>query len=442
MSEEIKNTENVNEEQSQSATAVAEQTSPSPTPSTYQSGGDSSANNNKKLIKCSVCGNDMAKNAKKCPNCGAKNKKPFYKRKLFWIIAVVVLCILINLLSGLKKPESVVQAEDLIDEIGKVSIDSEEAIIAAEQAVAALTGEEKERVGKLDKLEKAREKYDELALEQKVTELQDTINAIGTVTLESADKIKAARTAYDNSKDDVKNAISNYNVLTEAEKQYSALNVDKVVALINAIGEVNLGSGDKIEAANDAYKMLTEEDKTSVTNSQVLKDAQTKLVALKKADKDARAKVALAKLKADYDKVEGITWYEPSAMPQYIDTRSYVLPYIGMKDSGYSWLRLKMNYTGDSWIFWEKITFVVDGERYYKSFGYYDITRDNDSDVWEYADISVSDSDIELLNKIVTSNETIVRFEGDNKHKDITISATDKTAIKQVLDAYAILSEE
>lgn len=441
MSEEIKSTENLNEEQSQSAAAVVEQASPSPTSSAYQSSGDLSANN-KKLIKCSACGNDMAKNAKKCPNCGAKNKKPFYKRKLFWVIAVIVLYLLINLLSGLKKPESVVKAEDLIDEIGKVSIDSESAIIAAEQAVNALTEEEKEKVGKLDKLEKAREKYDELSLEQKVTELQDSINAIGTVTIESADKIKAARTAYDNSKDEVKNAINNYNVLTEVEKQYSALNVDKVVALINAIGEVNLESGDKINAANEAFKTLTEEDKAKVANAQILKDAKTKLAALKKADREARAKAALSKLKADYDKVEGTTWYEPSAMPKYIDTRSYVLPYIGRKDSGHSWLRLKMNYTGDNWIFWTDITFVIDGERHYKSFSYYDITRDNDSDVWEYADISVSDSDIELLTKIANSKETIVRFEGDNRQKDITISAADKTAIKQVLDAYAILDEE
>lgn len=442
MSEEIKIAENPNSEQSQTPVEQSAESQSVPPPASYQSDGYLAQHNNKKLKKCSVCGNDMAKNAKKCPNCGAKNKRPFYKKKRFWIITVIVLYILINLLSGLKKPESVVKAEDLIDEIGKVSVDSEEAIIAAEKAVAALTGEEKERVGKLDKLEKARAKYDELVLEEKITELQNTINAIGTVTLESTDKIKAARTAYDGSSDDVKNGINNYAVLEKAEKEFSAQNVTKVVALINAIGEVNLGSGEKIEAANEAYKTLTEEDKASVTNAQVLEDARTKLAALKKADKDARAKVALSKLKSKYDKVDGITWYKPTTYPQYIDTRSYVLPYIGIRDSGYSWLRLKMNYTGDSWIFWTDATFVIDGERYYRTFSYYDITRDNDSDVWEYADFTASDSDIDLLTKIANSKETIVRFEGDNKHKDITISAADKTAIKQVLDAYAILSEE
>ena len=43
--------------------------------------------NNLKL--CKTCGATIAKNAKRCPKCGAKNKKPIYKRVWFWIIAVI-----------------------------------------------------------------------------------------------------------------------------------------------------------------------------------------------------------------------------------------------------------------------------------------------------------------------------------------------------------------
>lgn len=39
-----------------------------------------------KMIVCKVCGSDMAKSAKACPHCGAKNKKPFYKKWWFWLI--------------------------------------------------------------------------------------------------------------------------------------------------------------------------------------------------------------------------------------------------------------------------------------------------------------------------------------------------------------------
>lgn len=43
-----------------------------------------------KLIKCKSCGADIAANAKACPQCGAKSKKPFYKKWWFWLIVVFV----------------------------------------------------------------------------------------------------------------------------------------------------------------------------------------------------------------------------------------------------------------------------------------------------------------------------------------------------------------
>lgn len=43
-----------------------------------------------KLTKCKVCGADMAASAKVCPQCGAKNKKPFYKKWWFWLMIVFV----------------------------------------------------------------------------------------------------------------------------------------------------------------------------------------------------------------------------------------------------------------------------------------------------------------------------------------------------------------
>ncbi len=43
-------------------------------------------------IKCKVCQNDIEKSVKVCPFCGAKNKKPFYKKWWFWcILAIIVI---------------------------------------------------------------------------------------------------------------------------------------------------------------------------------------------------------------------------------------------------------------------------------------------------------------------------------------------------------------
>lgn len=44
-----------------------------------------------KLTNCKVCGAEMAASAKVCPSCGAKNKKPVFRRWWFWALIVVVI---------------------------------------------------------------------------------------------------------------------------------------------------------------------------------------------------------------------------------------------------------------------------------------------------------------------------------------------------------------
>lgn len=50
---------------------------------------------NNKMTTCKTCGKEMAKNAKVCPNCGAKNKKP-----IPWFIAIIVVIVIIAIASG------------------------------------------------------------------------------------------------------------------------------------------------------------------------------------------------------------------------------------------------------------------------------------------------------------------------------------------------------
>lgn len=46
---------------------------------------------NNKLTNCPVCQAEIAKNAKTCPSCGAKMKKPIFKKWWFWVIIIIVL---------------------------------------------------------------------------------------------------------------------------------------------------------------------------------------------------------------------------------------------------------------------------------------------------------------------------------------------------------------
>lgn len=45
----------------------------------------------KNLVTCKSCGGDVAKGVKKCPHCGAKIKKPVYKKIWFWILVIALI---------------------------------------------------------------------------------------------------------------------------------------------------------------------------------------------------------------------------------------------------------------------------------------------------------------------------------------------------------------
>lgn len=48
------------------------------------------------MKKCSACGADISKSAAICPQCGQKNKKPFYKKPWFIILAVILLIAIVS----------------------------------------------------------------------------------------------------------------------------------------------------------------------------------------------------------------------------------------------------------------------------------------------------------------------------------------------------------
>ena len=170
--------------------------------------------------------------------------------------------------------------EKLIDAIGTVTLDSEEAIKAARGAYDALTEEQKELVGNYQTLLDAEAKLADLQAADAVEKL---IDAIGTVTLDSEEAIKAARGAYDALTDAQKELVGNYQTLLDAEAKLADLQAaDAVEKLIDAIGTVTLNSEEAIKAARGAYDALTDAQKELVGNYQTLLDAEAKLAQLKK----------------------------------------------------------------------------------------------------------------------------------------------------------------
>ena len=95
--------------------------------------------------------------------------------------------------------------------------------------------------------------------------------------------------------------------LPQVTLKLSGYAADAVEKLIDAIGTVTLDSEEAIKAARGAYDALTEEQKELVGNYQTLLDAEAKLADLKAADAvekliDAIGTVTLDQLKKDAEK--------------------------------------------------------------------------------------------------------------------------------------------
>ena len=180
----------------------------------------------------------------------------------------------------LKAPDdpAVAAVKELIDAIGEVTLESGDAIDAARTAYDTLTDTQKELVKNYEKLTAAEEAYTALVDAAAAKAVDDLIDAIGEVTADSGDAIKAARAAYDALTDTQKELVKNYEKLTAAEEAYTAL-VDAAAAkavddLIDAIGEVTADSGDAIKAARAAYDALTDTQKELVKNYEKLLAAE------------------------------------------------------------------------------------------------------------------------------------------------------------------------
>lgn len=155
---------------------------------------------------------------------------------------------------------------------------------------------------------------------------------------------------------------------------------------------------------------------------------------------EGRREALVGKLNVETDRISGTTWYTHPTKPRFVDDRSTVWLYIGRKGDGRPTLRLRTNYTNDSWLFVHSVLAFHDGVTEPLTSGYFE--RDHDTEIWEWLDEIPSEYQIGLLRDLSEADEAILRFEGAQYHDDATLSQRDKDAIRDVLDAYEIMRGE
>ena len=163
------------------------------------------------------------------------------------------------------------------------------------------------------------------------------------------------------------------------------------------------------------------------------------LIPIKKQEEKKKQRMSIvSKLRKKHDDVSNITWYYNPYFTHYNNTNRTSI-YIGKKDNEI-WLRLKMSYNGDNWIFFEEAYLSYDGNTREISFDKYENKEsDNGSGgVWEWIDVPVDNGLLSYLKDMVKGKTIKMRLSGKYT-KTRNLSPAEVNGIKDILLAYDVL---
>ena len=226
------------------------------------------------------------------------------------------------------------RVEKKIQSIKTITEESGNAINAAREAFDRLAPELQGAVSNKDTLSKAEETFEQLAI-QTVT---DAINQIGAVSLDNEDAIIAAEKVYNKFDESIQQKIENRDVLFAAEETLTQLKIEKAQSAIEEIGNVTLGSKAVIDAANAAFNSIPTASRIKVENREKLTKAKETYDALVNEQKrqaeieDARKLIRVTKVAVSApDSSGGVELYF-----NYINNSDKVIKYVNFSVTFYN----------------------------------------------------------------------------------------------------------
>lgn len=197
-----------------------------------------------------------------------------------------VLCILMALSMSLTlfacTNKKALAVEEQINALGEITLDSEPAVVAAEEALSALRGRDRAAVTNIAVLDDARIRIDELKLMAEADKLEEMIHGLRPITMNSGDALNETEKLYNEAPIEIKLKVENFDDLVSAFQIYRFMRIDQVEVKITAIGEVTAESGPAIAAAQEAYDSIPEGDRSWVYNALTLQEATEAYEAIKK----------------------------------------------------------------------------------------------------------------------------------------------------------------
>lgn len=214
-------------------------------------------------------------------------------------------------------------------------------------------------------------------------------------------------------------------LLKDADNYFSSNNESELLRIQKLFADFHPQSKHKLTVDGYCTKLKLQKEKERLAIEQ------------EKKQEEERRLSAVKRMKKNYDDVSGQTWYENPYFTHYTNSNLTSI-YIGQSNSNV-WLRLKMSYYGDSWIFFENAYLSYDGKTLNIPFDQYqDKKTENDSSTWEWIDVRVSDDMLTFIRQMVNGKDIKMRLSGKYT-KTRNLSTNEIKAIKDILLAYDVL---
>lgn len=222
--------------------------------------------------------------------------------------------------------------------------------------------------------------------------------------------------------DELKNGASRLYAI--AKKQFDEKQYSQSIQALKILIEKQPASNE----ANEAKSLIGLAEKEIKKQENEIATKKSKDEQLEKE----RIEKAMSKMTIKKDEIEKLSWYIPKSMAK--EFKTHTMLYFGRKfGSSSNNMRLKTVYHADSWLFIKSMIIVIDDEQF--PFENIKFTKDNGSSIWEWNDMQVTIEMYSMIEKMIKSKKTVIRFYGDKYKHDHIVSQREKQAMQDTLDA-------
>lgn len=137
---------------------------------------------------------------------------------------------------------------------------------------------------------------------------------------------------------------------------------------------------------------------------------------------------------SSYDEVDDSTMFFPASNND--SQKTYIMPIVGFNNNGEDTGGLMLRYVGKELTMFDTIVIKTDNDRYEKYFDFDRVTRNIEwGYVEEYASMVMDKELYRIIEDMVNSSKTIVRFSGSS-NEDYELNNQNKEDLRVFLDCY------